>query len=60
MREFFIRTQKIRWISFTILISVVVIMKQQDVGYILFRVFIVSIMGYYFESLMTSKYDDLL
>ena len=60
MREFFIRTQNIRWISFTILISVFVIVKQQDVGYILFRVFIVSIIGYYFESLMTSKYDDLL
>ena len=36
MREFFIRTQNIRWISFTILISVFVIVKQQDVGYILF------------------------
>ena len=60
MRELFIRTQKIRWISFTVLISVFVIVKQQDVGYILFRVYIVSIIGYYFESLMTSKYDDLL
>ena len=58
MREIFIRSQKIRWIGFTILLSTYVLFKQDDVAYVLLRVFFMCIVGYYLEIMITASYDE--
>lgn len=58
MREIFIRSQKIRWIGFTILLSTYVLFKQDDVAYVLLRVFFMCIVGYYLEIMITASYAE--
>ena len=58
MREIFIRSQKIRWIGFTILLSTYVLFKQDDVAYVLLRVFFMCVVGYYLERMITASYAE--
>ncbi len=58
MREILIRSQKIRWIGFTILLSTYVLFKQDDVAYVLLRVFFMCIVGYYLEIMITASYAE--
>ena len=58
MREFFIRSQKIRWIGFTILLSIYILFTQDDVAYVLLRVFFMCVVGYYLERMITASYAE--
>ena len=58
MRNFFIRSQKIRWICFTILLSIYVLIKLDDVAYALLRVFFICLVGYYLERMITASYAE--
>ena len=58
MREFFIRSQKIRWIGFTILLSSYVLFTQDDVAYVLLRMFFMCVVGYYLERMITASYAE--
>lgn len=58
MREFFIQFQKIRWIGFTILLSICVLFTQDDVVYVLLRVFFMCLVGYYLERMITASYAE--
>ncbi len=59
MRDFFIRSQKIRWIVFTILLSTYVLFKQDDVAYVLLRVFFMCVVGYYLERMIPASYTEM-
>ena len=59
MRDFFIRSQKVRWIGFTILLSTYVLFNQDDVAYVLLRVFIMCVVGYYLERMITASYAEV-
>ncbi len=58
MREIFIRSQKIRWFGFTILLFTYVLFKQDDVAYVLLRVFFMCVVGYYLERMITASYAE--
>ena len=58
MREFFIQSQKIRWIGFTILLSICVLFTQDDVVHVLLRVFFMCLVGYYLERMITASYAE--
>jgi len=58
MRDFFIRSQKIRWICFTILLSIYVLIKLDNVVYALLRVFFMCLVGYYLERMITASYAE--
>lgn len=58
MRNFFIRSQKIRWICFTILLSIYVLIILDDVVYALLRVFFICLVGYYLERMITASYAE--
>ena len=58
MRDFFIRSLKIRWIGFTILLSIYVLFTQDDVVYVLLRVFFMCVVGYYLERMITDSYAE--
>ena len=58
MRDFFIRSQKIRWICFTILLSVYVLFTQDELVYVLLRVFFMCVVGYYLERMITDSYAE--
>ena len=58
MRDFFIRSLKIRWIGFTILLSIYVLFTQDDVVYVLLRVFFMCVVGYYLERMITASYAE--
>ena len=58
MRDFFIRSLKIRWLGFTILLSIYVLFTQDDVVYVLLRVFFMCVVGYYLERMITASYGE--
>ena len=58
MREFFIQSQKIRWIGFTILLSICVLFTQDVVVYVLLRIFFMCLVGYYLERMITASYAE--
>ena len=58
MRNFFIQSQKIRWICFTILLSIYVLIKLDNVAYVLLRVFFICLVGYYLERMITASYAE--